>query len=78
MIIVDLSKFSNLIAQEESYWRQRSKVFWLKEGDLNSSFSIHIPSQGKKQTLLALLTRDDWTIDHGAMCYVFYCNLLFQ
>jgi len=29
---------ATLILQEESYWRQRSKIFWLAEGDTNSKF----------------------------------------
>lgn len=29
---------NELMAQEETYWRQRAKVFWLEEGDTNSHF----------------------------------------
>lgn len=27
-----------LIAQEDSYWKQRAKILWLKVGDTNSKF----------------------------------------
>lgn len=30
--------FGNLLAEEEAFWRQRSKVYWLKDGDVNSKF----------------------------------------
>lgn len=31
-------KMSTLIVQEEMFWRQRVKAFWLKAGDLNTRF----------------------------------------
>lgn len=32
------AKLRQLLSQEESFWKQRSKVLWLKEGDSNSRF----------------------------------------
>ena len=32
------NKLSQLIAQEDSYWKQRAKILWLKVGDTNSKF----------------------------------------
>jgi len=43
-------KLSNLIAQEEAYWKQRAKTFWLKERDINSKFFIQLPQLGKSLT----------------------------
>lgn len=31
-------KLANLVTQEETFWRQRSKVFWMRDGDMNSKF----------------------------------------
>ncbi|XP_062016492.1 uncharacterized protein LOC133732898 [Rosa rugosa] len=32
------TRYSELLAQQETYWRQRSRVLWLKDGDRNSAF----------------------------------------
>ena len=32
------AKLTELLAQEETYWIHRSKVFWLAEGDSNTKF----------------------------------------
>ncbi|KAL0424120.1 UNVERIFIED_CONTAM: hypothetical protein Sradi_0946800 [Sesamum radiatum] len=34
----DREELSKLIIQEEIFWKQRSKVLWLKRGDRNSRF----------------------------------------
>jgi hypothetical protein len=31
-------KHARLLVQEEMYWKQRAKMHWLKEGDLNTKF----------------------------------------
>jgi hypothetical protein len=44
-------KHARLLVQEETYWRQRAKMHWLKEGDLNTKFfhlSASIRSKAKK------------------------------
>lgn len=32
------SKLNSLLQQEQAFWKQRAKVFWLKDGDLNTKF----------------------------------------
>lgn len=42
------NKISNPIAQEEAYWKQQPKIFWLKDGDINSKF-FHTSTTTKKK-----------------------------
>lgn len=32
------NNLASLLLQEDIYWKQRSKIFWLKEGDTNNKF----------------------------------------
>jgi hypothetical protein len=44
-------KHARLLIQEETYWRQRAKMHWLKEGDLNTKFfhlSASVRTKSKK------------------------------
>lgn len=40
-------KLNTLIVAEETYWRQRAKVYWLKDGDINSKF-FHSAASSRK------------------------------
>lgn len=37
-----------ILAQEESYWRQRSQIFWMREGDRNTRF-FHATTSQRRQ-----------------------------
>jgi hypothetical protein len=39
---------ARLLIQEETYWRQRAKMHWLKEGDLNTKF-FHMSASARQK-----------------------------
>jgi len=39
---------ATLLLQEENYWKQRSKVFWLANGDTNSKY-FHASASARKR-----------------------------
>jgi hypothetical protein len=39
---------AKLLIQEETYWRQRAKMHWLKEGDLNTNF-FHMSASARQR-----------------------------
>ncbi|GAU34295.1 hypothetical protein TSUD_20010 [Trifolium subterraneum] len=48
-------RHATLLIQEEGYWKQRAKMHWLKEGDMNTRFfhmSATVRSKKKKATKL--------------------------
>lgn len=45
-------KLNELIYQEEAYWKQRAKMFWLAEGDENTKFFHANASARKNRTTL--------------------------
>jgi hypothetical protein len=42
-------KLNRLEDQHSVYWQQRAHVNWLKKGDRNTGFFMHMPRRGKKQ-----------------------------
>ena len=41
------AELDSLLDQEEVYWKQRAKDFWLKEGDKILAISIHMLLRSK-------------------------------
>ncbi|KAJ1418166.1 Ribonuclease H-like superfamily [Sesbania bispinosa] len=60
-------KMNCLIMQEEAFWKQRAKVFWLREGDGNTRFFHAMANARKKRNVITALTdEDDRTVEHQA------------
>ena len=54
---------NELLEDEELYWGQRAKAYWLREGDRNTKFfQAHALERHKQNTILGL-----WD-DHGRWC----------
>lgn len=54
-------KLLSMQAQEEAYWRQKSHVKWLTEGDKNTSFFHSIVLQKRAATTIRELQDDQGT-----------------
>ncbi|XP_073017911.1 uncharacterized protein [Primulina eburnea] len=52
------SKLIRLLTQEEDFWKQRAKNYWLKDGDLNSRFFHRIATTRREVNRIKNL-RDD-------------------
>lgn len=51
-------KLNELLYQEEAYWKQRAKMFWLAEGDENTKFFHSNASARKKSSHISHLIDD--------------------
>lgn len=63
---------NELLANEEVYWKQRAKKFWLKEGVTNSRFFHAAASSRKKLNHISSLKAEDGTMvsSHEGMCNI--------
>lgn len=53
------SKLNDLLHKEHIFWKQRSKIFWLTDGDLNTKFFHQQPSNRRRKNVLKGLINDD-------------------
>nr|DAD28952.1 TPA_asm: hypothetical protein HUJ06_030420 [Nelumbo nucifera] len=61
-----------LLGQEEDYWCQRSKSFWLRDGDANTKYFHTAASTRKMTTRISRLMDDEgnWHDDPSSLCQV--------
>lgn len=68
--------------KEENYWRQRSKTYWLRDGDRNTKYFHAVASRRKCLNLVKKLRKEDNTYAENQedLSYVAkqYFNVLFQ
>jgi len=65
-------KHARLLLQEEAFWKQRAKMHWLKEGDMNTKFfHASAVARDKLKTVCKLRTDDGRTAtSQEDMCIV--------
>ncbi|MQL83629.1 hypothetical protein Taro_016132 [Colocasia esculenta] len=57
-------KLEHILSQEEVFWRQKSRIKWLQEGDKNTKFfHAYAISQRRHSVILALYREDGTRID---------------
>lgn len=59
-ISVVKSTLNVLLEQEETFWVQRSKVSWLREGDRNAGFFHARASCCRRKNTIASLSNETW------------------
>lgn len=62
-------ELNQLYVQEEIYWKQRAKLFWLTKGDLNTRFFHRMASSRKKKNRLVRLKNNSglWVDDQNGI-----------
>ncbi|KAL0404334.1 UNVERIFIED_CONTAM: hypothetical protein Sradi_2074200 [Sesamum radiatum] len=75
------TELNSLILQEETYWKQRCKALWLKEGDRNSSF-FHGKASTRHHTNSIRRLRNsagEWTVSEEEVrrCILDYFEMVF-
>ncbi|XP_074271510.1 uncharacterized protein LOC141595441 [Silene latifolia] len=77
-----VKEIAELMKQEETFWRQRSRAMWLKDGDKNTSFFHRRATQRKEKNHIAKIVTDDGQIKTTnteiAACVVDYFKGLFK
>jgi hypothetical protein len=65
-------RHARLLVQEETYWRQRAKMHWLREGDLNTRFfHMSATSRQRKKKIVTLVNEDNIAVtSQSELCAV--------
>ncbi|GAU50464.1 hypothetical protein TSUD_240620 [Trifolium subterraneum] len=53
------NRMTHLLVQDDAFWRQRSKICWLKDGDLNTRFFHAATTSRKKVNRIVSLVNSD-------------------
>ncbi|XP_062014092.1 uncharacterized protein LOC133730534 [Rosa rugosa] len=66
-------RYNELLSLDEAYWRQRSRVLWLKEGDRNSAFFHRKASNRRSRNKVVGITDlgGQWHTDPAQVASVF-------
>ena len=79
-VIQARAKLDRCLAQEEEWWKQRAKVFWLQSGNANTKvFHHYASSRKKKNQILQLLDDHDnvcsWDNGIPYLIYSYFSNM---
>lgn len=72
LFLDEREKLNELLSQEDLYWKQRAKLFWLQEGDGNTRFfHAHAFARKKANFINFLETEDGVQVDDSdGMCNI--------
>ena len=56
-------EYYKILLEQETYWKQRSRVQWLKEGDLNMAFFHKVANSWSKLNTISSLIINNVHID---------------
>nr|GLL21671.1 uncharacterized protein LOC109179787 [Ipomoea trifida] len=73
-------QYLRALHHQNDYWRQRAKQFWMKEGDINSSFFHNSVRRRKQNNRISGLKDDNGTwIERGTaldtLVLSYFCNI---
>ncbi|XP_058746692.1 uncharacterized protein LOC131619632 [Vicia villosa] len=75
-------EYNNVLFREDTYWRQRAKTHWLREGDLNTQFFHRSATVQRNYQRIQMLTEDggEEIRDQEGMCGIakLYFDTLFE
>lgn len=59
--LIERDKLNEFLLHEETYWKQRAKLFWLREGDDNTKYFHASATMTRKENHISFLEEDDGT-----------------